>query len=148
MRRRDVLLYGQSNKQGNFLMANKQEMNDFFKTWPEEFFTLKIEVHKTKPLSVPLVVYYKKKIVPDMQRAFLDSGERYTLEEMDLLLRSASPICKKEDYNLEEKKWENVIIDLEDLDNQQLVFFIEHLKEFAAIEYGVYIEDPNSLINK
>jgi len=148
MKRRDVLLYGQSNKQGSFLMANKQEMQEFFKTWPEKFFTLKIEVHKNQPLSIPLIVYYKKKVVPDMQRAFFDAGDRYTAEETDLVLRSASPICKKEDYNFEEKKWESVIIELEDMDNQQLVFFIEQLKDFAAVNFGVYIEDPNSLINK
>lgn len=147
MRRRDVLLYGQSNKQGSFLMANKAEMTEFFKKWPESFFTLNIEVHKTKPLSVPLLVYYKKKVVPDMQRAFLDAGERYTMQETDERLRSASPICTKEDYDFETKEWITKVIDLEDLDNQQLVFFIEELKQFAAINFGVFIEDPTSLIN-
>jgi len=146
MRRRDLVIYGQTNKDGGFMISNKQDMQEYFKQWKNSFFTMTIEVTKTTPLSVPLIVYYKKKIVPDMQRALLLQGERLTLKQTDEKLRAASPLTIKEVYNEELRKWESSVIDLEDLDNQQLVFFIEHLKDLAAQEYGVYVEDPNNLI--
>ena len=146
MRRRDLILYGQTDSNGNFLIANKVEMSAHFKEWPKSFFTIKIEINKTKTASIPLIVYYKKKIVPDMQRAFLENGDRYTQEETDLKLRDLSPITQKENYNTDTRKWERETMELEELDNQQLVFFIEHIKDIAAMELGAYIADPNSLI--
>lgn len=146
MRRRDLIIYGQTNEQGGFMISNKQEMTEYFKDWKSSFFTMKIEVTKTTPLSIPLIVYYKKKVVPDMQRGMLLQGERLTLKEIDEKLRSISPITIKEEYNEESRKWESSVIDLEDLDNQQLVFFIEHIKDIAAQEYGVYIDDPSTII--
>jgi uncharacterized protein with ParB-like and HNH nuclease domain len=147
MKRRDLQLNGQTSSTGGLLIANKEEMNQFFKLWPSSFFIISIEVTKTKPLSVPLLVYYKKKIVPDMREAYFKSGDRLTLEQTDERLRERSPITTKQNYNFEAKKWETIILNVEDLDTQQLVFFIEQLKDYAAQEFGTWIEDPTSLID-
>ena len=147
MKRRDLQLNGQTSSTGGLLIANKEEMNQFFKLWPNSFFIISVEVRKTKPLSVPLLVYYKKKIVPDMREAYFKSGDRLTLEQTDERLRERSPITTKQNYNFESKKWETIILNVEDLDTQQLVFFIEQLKDYAAQEFGTWIEDPTSLID-
>lgn len=145
MRRRDLILVGQTNSKGQFLISNKEEMNKHFKQWPNSIFTMKIEVEKNMTLSQPLKGYYFKKIVPDMQRGyFIEKGERYTLKQTEEKLRGLSPIMIKEEYNDEKGIWEQDIRTIEELDNQQLVFYIEHLKEIAVKEFGVYIEDPSN----
>lgn len=147
MKRRDLILHGQTNNSGQFLIANKQEMVQHFKNWKNTFFTIEINIHKTHSLSVPLLIYYKKKVVADFCRAYLDvMGERYTLAQTDTKLTELSPICQKEKYNFDTGKWERETLKVEDLDNQQLVFFIEHLKELGAQEFGVYIEEPTSFL--
>lgn len=147
MRRRDLQLHGQTNSQGTFLMANKADMAAFFKQWPNTYFSINIEVSKTEPLSVPLLVYYKKKVVADMRDAYFRAGERLTLEETDLKLREQSPITIKQNYNIKACKWETEILEIEQLDTQQLVFFVEHIKELAAQEFNVWVDDPTSLLD-
>lgn len=147
MKRRDLQLNGQTSSSGSLMISNKEEMNEFFKMHPNTFFIMSIEVVKTKPLSIPLLMYYKKKVVPDMREAYLKSGERLTLEQVDRKLRERSPITIKEQYTRDSRKWNSDVLEIEDLDNQQLVFFIEQLKDFAAQEFGVWIEDPTSLIS-
>lgn len=147
MKNRRVVLHGQTNNIGKFLMSNKQEMAKFFKQWKSRFFIITIELSKTEQTSLPLISYYFKKVVPDMQQGFYNQGHRYTQKKVDEELRKLSPITTKEKYNFDSGKWEQDIRDLRDLDNQELVFFIEHLKEIAAIEFGVYIDDPTTLLN-
>lgn len=148
MKRRDLILHGQTDNQGNFLIANKQEMQQHFKNWKSTYFTIEINIHKTKPLSVPLLVYYKKKVVPDFCRAYFDvMGERFTLKQTDEKLRQLSPVCRKENYDFESGKWQQEILEIEQLDNQQLVFFIEHLKDLGAQEFGVYIDEPSNILS-
>jgi len=148
MKRRDLILHGQTNSSGQFLIANKQEMVQHFQNWKNTFFTIEINIHKTQPLSVPLLVYYKKKVVADFCRAYFDvMGERYTLAQTDEKLCQLSPICQKETYNFDTGKWESETVKVEQLDNQQLVFFIEHLKELGAQEFGVYIDEPSNIIS-
>lgn len=144
MKQRELVLYGQTDSQGVFKMANIQDMNEFFKQWKNSFFTLTIEPNKTDNLSIPLLAYYKKKIVIDMQNALRSSGEHKTKEQTDYWMRSLCPITLKENYV--DGKWVRDVLELEQLDNQQLVFFIEFIKDLAAQEYGFFVEEPQVLL--
>lgn len=146
MKRREFVVHGRTNGSGQFMITNRDEMEDFFKKWPDSSFVMSIDLVKSKPLSTPLLMYYKRKIVPDMQRAFYDAGEWMTPQTVDNRLRSWSGITNRMAYDFEAREWLGEIKDLEDLDNQELVFFIEWVKYLASEQYGVYFEDPHPTV--
>ena len=91
--------------------------------------------------SKALQGYYYKCVVPSFRTAFWEQGERLTEEDTERRLRQMSPIMQTEGVNENGKYW-RVLRDIPDLDNAELIEHIETLKQIAAEEFSLYIEDP------
>lgn len=132
--------FGTVNENGGLVMY-MEEINDFFKKHKgckviAEFTVLK------KEASEAMKGYYFIAVVPEFRKALWNSGERKTQEQTELFLREISPIMYEEFVNTSSGKYESRIKEIQELSNIELIEHIEFLKQLAAEEYGVFIEDP------
>lgn len=85
--------------------------------------------------------YYYNYIVPTIQQAFLQTGERKSEKTIDKFLIEQYPGDKEEaQIGLGVD-----VTEARNLDRKQMFDFLEWLKEFAAENLSVYIEDPKTL---
>ena len=82
------------------------------------------------------LAYYFNYIVPTIQTALWETGDRRTEKQVDLWLRQQCASCYN-DYGGLLEAWQISKPDFSD--------FIEWLKQFAAENLYVYIEDPRTL---
>lgn len=86
--------------------------------------------------------YYFGYVVPSVRKGLWALGERKTQKNTEQYLRLLSPITNKESFDPTTGEYTNTIIGISDLDNAGLIEHIEFIKQFAAEELQVYIEDP------
>ena len=82
------------------------------------------------------LAYYFNYIVPTIQTALLETGERKTERLTDIWLRGNCSHC----YS----KWGN-LLEARQMNQTDFSLFLEWLKQFAAENLYVYIEDPKTL---
>ena len=82
------------------------------------------------------LAYYFNYIVPTIQTALWENGDRRTEKQVDLWLRQQCASCYNEYGGLLEAR---------QISKPDLSDFIEWLKQFAAENLYVYIEDPRTL---
>ena len=82
------------------------------------------------------LAYYFNYIVPTIQTALWENGERRTEKQVDLWLRQQCASCYN-DYG--------GLLEARQISKPDFSDFIEWLKQFAAENLYVYIEDPRTL---
>lgn len=82
------------------------------------------------------LAYYYNYIVPTIQTALWENGDRRTEKQVDLWLRQQCASCYNEYGGLLEAR---------QISKPDFSDFIEWLKQFAAENLYVYIEDPQTL---
>lgn len=143
MKQAEINITGRINNDGKLEMY-MQELNDFCRKWRNSrvIASFKVYQHGT---SAALKGYYFNYVVPAMRKAIWDSGERMTEEQTERHLRELSPIMHSETVNPETGKYTHELREIKDLSNNELIEHIETLKQIAAEEYSIFIEDPNSI---
>jgi hypothetical protein len=131
---------GTIDQNGNLTMY-MGEINDFFKKHKGSKIIAEFTVLR-KEASEAIKGYYFMAIVPEFRKAIWQSGERKTEKQTDLFLREISPIMHEEFIDTKTGKYEARIKEINELSNPELVEHIEHLKQIAAEQYGLFIEDP------
>lgn len=82
------------------------------------------------------LAYYFNYIVPTIQTALWENGDRRTEKQVDLWLRQQCASCYN-DYG--------GLLEARQISKPDFSDFIEWLKQFAAENLYVYIEDPRTL---
>lgn len=82
------------------------------------------------------LAYYFNYIVPTIQTALLETGERKTERQTDVWLRQQCVHCTS--------GWGD-LMEARQMSKTDFSLFIEWLKQFAAENLYVYIEDPRTL---
>lgn len=82
------------------------------------------------------LAYYFNYIVPTIQTALWENGDRRTEKQVDLWLRQQCASCYN-DYG--------GLLEARQMSKPDFSDFIEWLKQFAAENLYVYIEDPRTL---
>lgn len=116
------------------------ELNQFFATNKGKRVFVRFYVASDES-SEALKGYYYKCVVPSFKTAFWEQGERMTEEDTEKRLRQMSPIMQIEEVD-ENGKYLRILRSVSDLDNSELIEHIETLKQIAAEEFSLYIEDP------
>lgn len=142
MKQREIQLSGKIDSSGNLQMY-MGELNEFLKKWKGCKVIACFYVSKSGA-SEPLKAYYLKVVVASFRRAFAENGEWLTQEQTEKKLRSLCPITIDETVDTETGEFSQRVRELTELDNQELVHYIEFLKQLGAEEFGIYIEDPNT----
>ena len=96
-----------------------------------------VRFEAAEPGSTELqLAYYFNYIVPTIQTALWENGERKTEKQVDLWLRQQCASCYN-DYG--------GLLEARQISKPDFSDFIEWLKQFAAENLYVYIEDPRTL---
>lgn len=141
MKKREIVTTGKIDSTGNLRMY-MGELTEFFQKWKNEKVIVKIEVVR-KDVSKPLLAYYFKYVIPTFKIGFWNMGERLTDEQTEKKLRELSPVMYVENvddngnYSYELKR-------VTDISNAEIIEHIEFLKQLAAEEFNIFINDPNT----
>ena len=110
-------------------------LNAFFEANKGKRVVVNFEVAESGTTELQLA-YYFKYVVPTIQAALLETGERKTEKQTDLWLRHQCGFCYDGDYEL---------LDVRELTKTEFSNYLEWLKQFAAENLYVYVEDPKTL---
>ena len=110
-------------------------LNEFFSANRGKRVVVRFEA--AEPGSTELqLAYYFNYIVPTIQTALWENGDRRTEKQVDLWLRQQCASCYN-DYG--------GLLEARQISKPDFSDFIEWLKQFAAENLYVYIEDPRTL---
>lgn len=143
MKQHEINIAGKVTKDGRLTMY-MGEINQFTKKWPNARIIATFRVFQPGT-SAALKGYYYNYIVPTFKRAIWDAGERKTDEQVERYLREISPIMYEQTADPETGKYVTELREIKDLDNSELIEYIEHLKQIGAEEFSIYIEDPSTI---
>lgn len=82
------------------------------------------------------LAYYFNYVVPTVQTALYEIGERKTERQVDIWLRQQCPVCTS--------GWGD-LMEARQMSKTDFSDFLEWLKQYAAENLFVYIEDPKTL---
>lgn len=95
--------------------------------------------------SEALKGYYFNYVVPTFRTGIWVAGERLTEEQTEHRLRELSPVMYEQTPDINTGKYETRLRKIPELSNAELIEHIEHLKQIAAENYNLYIDDPRSI---
>lgn len=143
MKQHEINVAGRVDSYGRLSMY-MEELKAFTKKWKDSNVVATFRIYQPGT-SAALRGYYFNVVVPTMKRAFWDAGERYTDDQTEKILREYSPIMHQQQADPDTGKYNDEIREIKDLDNSELIEHIETIKQIAAEEFNVYIEDPNTI---
>lgn len=120
------------------------ELNAFFKEWKGARIVARFSV-ASPGTSEALKGYYFNYVVPTFKQAIWDSGERKTEEQTERFLRELSPVMYEQTPDVETGQYEIRLREIRELSNAELIEHIDTLKQIAAEEYSVFIDDPRTI---
>lgn len=110
-------------------------LNAFFADHKGERVVVRFEAAAPGSTALQLAYYYNY-IVPTIQTALLETGERKTERQTDIWLREQCVHCTS--------GWGD-LMEARQMSKNDFSLFLEWLKQFAAENLYVYIEDPKTL---
>lgn len=143
MKKRKISVTGTIDNNGNLRMY-MDELKQFFRMHKGCRVIAKFMI-ESQGSSEALKGYYYNCVVPSFQEGMWDAGERLTEEEAEIKMRELSPIMLEQEINENTGKYTTRLREISELSNAELVEYIDHLKQIAAEEYSIYIEDPQSI---
>ena len=143
MKQHEIEVSGRIDNKGRLSMY-MEELKAFTSKWKDCKVVATFRVYQPGT-SAALRGYYFNAVVPTMKRAFWEAGERYTDEQTERILREYSPIMHQQQADPDTGKYNDEIREIKDLDNSELIEHIEIIKQLAAEQFSVYIEDPNTI---
>lgn len=106
-------------------------LRQFFSEHKGERLIVRIEAVKTGTSEAQLAYYYHY-VLPTIQRAFYELGERLTVDNVDGMMRERSSVCWKD----------GECRSVREMRQDEVSDYLDWLKQFAAENLYVYIEDP------
>ena len=143
MKRRKIAVTGTIDNNGNLRMY-MDELKQFFRMHKGCRVIAKFMI-ESQGSSEALKGYYYNCVVPSFQEGMWDAGERLTEEDAEIKMRELSPIMLEQEFDEKTGKCTTRLREISELSNAELVEYIDHLKQIAAEEYSIYIEDPQSI---
>lgn len=122
------------------------ELREFCKGHPNSKIVAKFFIYDNSR-SEALKGYYFNYIVPTCRRAFWDGGVRMTEKDTEKQLRECSPVMWEETVDLL-GNYKQRLRHVSELSDAEFVEYIESVRQFAAEELSVYIEDPDTFRDK
>lgn len=142
MKRKEICATGVINNNGALSMY-MGELKQFFAMHASKKVIARFIV-SNPGTSAALRGYYYNYVVPMFKSAFWENGERLTEKQTEQRLREYSPIMLEEWVN-DAGKYEARLREINELSNAELIEHIETLKQLAAEEFYLFIDDPNTI---
>lgn len=129
---------GKINSKGEFSYRNIQTLIEWFSQNKEKNILVTFRLDD-ESLSKKYLFRYKYHILPQVQQAFNESGEHLTLDQVESKLQQISPLLQEHSYV--NGKIYTSYKDVDNLTNQEMYHFIEHVIRICA-------ENLNFIINE
>lgn len=144
MKQREIITTGTINNKGQ-LKIYMGELNAFCGQWKGARVVARFSVVGAKGSSEALRGYYYNYVVPTMRRAMWDAGERLTEQDTERRLRTMSPIMAVEHVDFETGEYSVEVREIAELSNAELIEHIETIRQLAAEEFSIFIDDPRTI---
>lgn len=142
MKAREKNVFAKINDEGRLMTP--PDLREFLTMWKNNRVVVRFEILPDTP-SEALKGYYFHCVVPTMKTALWESGERKNEQDTDKWLREMSPITNKTEWD---NGWQGTLKDIADLSNAELSEHVEFVRQMAAEEFSIYIEEPQTIIAK
>lgn len=126
-------LSGIINQQGGLLLPMEQ-VNDFCRKYPGSRVLLRIEAIGAAT-SAAQRRYYFGYVVPEIRAALAEQGTILSDEETDEFLRGECALCYRE----------GELMTVGQMPGKTFGYFLEWLKQYAAENLYVFIDDPKDI---
>lgn len=143
MKRRDISVTGTVTKNGGLQMY-MGELNAFLAEHKGERIVARFFVAQVGS-SDALKGYYFNYVVPMVREGLKITGERKTEMQTEYYLRQISTVCWDESVNEITGEYNERLREIRELSNPELLEHIEIVRQFAAEELHVFIDDPKTL---
>ena len=143
MKKREITATGKIDNNGGLKMY-MGELNQFFSMHKGSRIIARFIV-ASPGSSEALKGYYFNYVVPTFRTGIWEAGERLTDEQTETRLRELSPVMYEQTPDINTGKYETRLRTISELSNAELIEHIEHLKQIAAENYNLYIDDPRSI---
>lgn len=145
MKRREIEATGTIDSNGRLKMY-MDELNAFCAEHKGERIIARFFVAPVGS-SEALKGYYMNYVVPKVRDGLKQTGDRRTLESTELFLRTMSPTCRQEDGYIQDGHigYNVRVREINELSNAELIEHVETVRQFAAEELSVIIDDPRTI---
>ena len=143
MKPHEKTLTGRITSEGKLALYSG-ELKEFTSMWRNTRVTVTFKVYNPGT-SAALKGYYYNYVVPSFKKAIWESGERKTDEQTERYLRELSPVMYSQIADEETGKYYTEIREIKDLDNSEMIEYLENLKQIAAEEFNIFIDDPKTI---
>lgn len=143
MRTREISTSGIVKEDGRLYMP-MEAVNAFFAERKGSRVVARFVIAPRKS-SEALKGYYFHYVVPTIRQGLWETGERKTEQQTEEYLRYLSPICWDEVVDAVTGEYSSKLREIKELDNAELIEHIECVRQFAAEELNLYVEDPQTL---
>lgn len=143
MKQREIIATGAINNKGQLQMY-MGELKAFCGQWKGARVVARFTVIGSGT-SEALRGYYYNYVVPTMRRAMWEAGERLTEQDTERRLRAMSPIMAVERVDFETGEYSVEVREIAELSNAELIEHIETIRQLAAEEFSVFIDDPKTI---
>jgi hypothetical protein len=109
---------------GKIGFMNRNQINDFAKNNPDKTIMVTFEVIEGKE---GLIKYYRGKVLPEWKQELFKVGIIKRIEEIDLYLKSISPIAKGRS--------------LSDLSHEELKVFMDLVQDVSLQDANLFVEN-------
>lgn len=146
MKKNRITIPGKVTSNGQLQMY-MGELNEFAKLHKGKNIIASFSVYDPTK-SVSMKAYYYKVVVPQFQRGMYENGNRWSEKDTELYMRNLCPVTMGEVVDIDTGEYRSDPVDINDLSNSEFVEYIDFLKQFAAEELGVFIEDATKYVKE
>lgn len=143
MKAQEIVVSGKITDSGK-LSIYMGELNEFTAKWKGARVIARFTV-SIPGTSKNIKAYYYNYVVPTLRGAIWESGERMTEEQTEVYIRELSPVMWETVADVDTGKYVRRLREIPELSDPELMDHIEHLRQVAAENFYVFIEDPKRL---
>lgn len=131
---------GKVSSEGKLLISGKDEMNDFLSKWKNAKVVGMLMFYLPESTEA-MIGYYYAKILPDVQKAYFELGNRFSIEETDLELRRECPMMRYRTWNDRLATEVFMFKTVQRLSREQMKSYIEWIQQFASENLHLILTD-------
>lgn len=129
----NIQLTGKIDKEGKLKLSGINDFNEFMGLHKGDSIIMNLTVLPDKSTDRMIAYYYA--VIPQIQEAYREQGERILREQITNRLLFAYPHVKDQEK-------------IEEFTYPELYDFLEFVHEYVAVNLSVYIHRPVDIINK
>ncbi len=131
---------GKVSKDGKLLISGLDEMNYVLSKHKNAKVVGELRFYENGSTEA-MIGYYYGKMLPDVQRAYFELGNQFSIEDTDLELRRACPAMRFKIWNEKLATYVYMFKTVHELGREQLKSYIAWVQQFTAENLNLILTD-------